>query len=69
MELQEWTGECKVQGHIHTRLPHGWKRNAGDKTDVRWTYSISQGREEILSAGNVTELSEIQEISYINFET
>ena len=64
----DW-GVQSTGAHSHTPTPwleEEWRRQG---RHAEWTRSISQGREEILSAGNVTELSEIQEISYINFET
>ena len=55
----------------HSHMPTPWLEEEWRRQGrhVEWTCSISQWREEILSAGNVTELSEIQEISYIKFET
>lgn len=57
------------KGGIHTCLPPGWERK-GEKADM-WSHLAQFPGEEgkIVSAGNVTVLSKIQEISYINFET
>ena len=64
----DW-GMQSTGARSHTPTP--WLEEEGRRQGrhVGWTCSISQGREEILSAGYVTELSEIQEISYINFES
>lgn len=61
--------EVQSTRHIHTCLPPGWGRK-GEKADI-WSRPAQFPREgkKILSAGNVTELSKIQQISYINFET
>lgn len=58
----DW-GVQSTGAHSHTPTPwleEEWRRQG---RHAEWTRSISQGREDILSAGNVTELSEIQEIS------
>lgn len=58
----DW-GVQSTGGHSHTPTPLLEEERRRQGRHVERTCSISQGREEILSAGNVTELSEIQEIS------
>lgn len=65
-----WKVKSKVwRGSIHTCLSPGWERK-GEKTDM-WSRLAQFPGEggSIVSAGNVTQLSKIQEISDINFET
>lgn len=69
MEVRNGLGSAEYRDTFHTCLQHGWERT-GDKADL-WSGLAQFPREgkKVLSAGNVTELSKIQEVSYINFET
>lgn len=62
----------KVQStRAHSHMPITWlSEKRGEKADV-WSGPAQFPREgeKFLSAGNVTELSKIQEMSYINFQT